>query len=57
MKYLCNGIEQPGDYFLMMLYNAGATVEDILNMGDGYSFTGSDCNIYELEEDRNNENI
>lgn len=50
MKYLCNGIEQPGDYFLMMLYNAGATVEDILNMGDGYSFTGSDGNIYELEE-------
>lgn len=50
MKYLCNGIEQYGDYFLMMLYNAGATVEDILSMGDGYSFTGSDGNIYELEE-------
>ena len=57
MKYLCNGIEQSGNYFLMMLYNAGATVEDILDMGNGYSFTGSDGNIYELEEDRNNENI
>lgn len=50
MKYLCNGIEQSGDYFLMILYNAGATVEDILDMGNGYSFTGSDGNIYELEE-------
>lgn len=50
MKYFCNGIEQPGDYFLMMLYNAGATVENILDMGNGHSFTGSDGNIYELEE-------
>lgn len=49
MKYLCNEIEQSGDYFLMMLYDAGATVEDIINMGDGYSFTGSDSNIYEVE--------
>lgn len=50
MKYLCNSIEQSGDYFLTMVYNAGATVEDILNRGNGYSFTGSDGNIYELEE-------
>lgn len=50
MKYLCNGIEQSGDYFLIMLCNAGATVDDILNMGNGYSFTGSDGDIYELEE-------
>ena len=49
MKYYCNGIEQYNDYFLMMLYNAGATVEDIINMGNGYSFTGSDGNIYEIE--------
>lgn len=50
MKYLCNGIEQSGDCFLMMVYNAGATVKDILDMGNVYSFTGSDGNIYELEE-------
>ena len=49
MKYYCNGIEQDPDYFLMMLYNAGVSVEDIINMGNGYSFTGSDGNIYEIE--------
>lgn len=51
MKCYCNGIEQYNDYFLMMVYNAGATVEDIINMGNGYSFTGSDGNIYEIEND------
>ena len=49
MKYFCNGIEECNDYFLMMLYNASATVEDIINMVNGYSFTGSDGNIYEIE--------
>ena len=49
MKYYCNGIEQDNDYFLMILYNAGATVEDIINMTNGYSFTGFDGNIYEIE--------
>ena len=49
MKYFCNGIEQDNDYFLMMLYNADATVKDIINMANGYSFTGSDGNIYEIE--------
>lgn len=49
MIYFCNGIEQPGDYFLMMLYNAGATIEDILNLAEGFSFTGTDGNIYEIE--------
>ena len=51
MKYYCNGIEQHADYFLMMLYNAGAGVEDIINMSNGYSFAGSDGNIYEIEND------
>ena len=51
MKYLCNGIEQYSDYFLMMLYNAGADISDILSMADGYSFTGTDGNIYEIEND------
>ena len=50
MKYYCNGIEQDNDYFLMMLYNAGATIEDIKQMLDGYSFTGCDGNIYEISE-------
>lgn len=45
-----NGILQDNDYFLMQLYNAGATIEDIKNMLDGYSFTGSDGNIYEICE-------
>lgn len=49
MKYYCNCIEQDDDYFLMMLYNAGATVEDIINMANGHSFIGSDGNIYEIE--------
>lgn len=49
MKYLCNGIEQYEDYFLTMVCNAGATVEDIIEMGNGYCFTGSDGNIYEVE--------
>lgn len=49
MKYLCNGIRQDDDYFLMMIYNAGATIPDIISMLDGYSFTGSDGNIYEIE--------
>ena len=50
MKYYCNGIEQCDDHFLMMIYNAGATVADILEMADGYSFTGNDGNIYEIEQ-------
>ena len=33
----------------MMLYNAGATIEDILNLAEGFSFTGTDGNIYEIE--------
>ena len=49
MTYYCNGIKQSNDDFLIMLCNAGATVEDIINMNDGWSFTGSDGNIYELE--------
>lgn len=49
MTYLCNGIEQHDDYFLMELYNAGATIPDILSMAEGYSFTGNDGNIYEIE--------
>ena len=52
MKYYCNGIEQGNDYFLMMLYNASATVEDIIDMVNGYCFIGSDGNIYEIEVER-----
>lgn len=35
--------------FLEMLYNAGAVVKDIIDMGNGCSFTGNDGNIYEVE--------
>lgn len=50
MKYIRNGIEQSENYYLMMLYSAGATIEDIRNMLEGYSFTGEDGDIYEIEE-------
>lgn len=49
MKCYCNGIEQYEDDFLQMIINAGATVQDIINMGNGYSFAGNDGNIYEVE--------
>ena len=49
MRYYCNGIKQCNDDFFTMLCNAGATVEDIINMSNGWSFTGSDGNIYEIE--------
>ena len=51
MKYLCNGIEVHEDYFLEMTCNAGVSIPDIKNMFDGYSFTGRDGNIYEIEEE------
>lgn len=51
MTYFCNGIEQSADEFMSMIVFAGATVEDILDMGNGYSFTGSDGNIYEIDND------
>lgn len=50
MKFYCNGIEQCEDYFLMMIYNAGITIDDIKDMLNGYSFTGTDGNIYEIME-------
>lgn len=50
-KYTCNSIEQSEDYYLSMLCDAGATIEDIADMLDGYSFTGNDGNIYEIDED------
>nr|DAP64104.1 MAG TPA: hypothetical protein [Caudoviricetes sp.] len=47
-KLLCNGIESYHTA-LIVLCNAGATIDDIANMLDGYSFTGTDGNIYEIE--------
>lgn len=49
MKCYCNGIEQSEDLFLMSLFYADARIEDIKNLFDGYSFTGSNGNIYEIE--------
>ena len=50
MKYYCNDIEQYADYFLVMLCNAGATIEIIAYMLEGFSFEGSDGNIYKIEK-------
>ena len=50
MKYYCNDIEQHEDYFLMLLYNAGVTMEIIVYMLNGFSFEGSDGNIYKIEK-------
>lgn len=51
MIFYCNDIKQDQDIFLMMIYNAGATISDIKDMLDGYTFTGSDGNMYNITED------
>ena len=51
MKFYINDIEQYEDYFLVDIYNAGATMQDIKEMLDGYTFTGKDGNMYNITED------
>lgn len=51
MKYYCNGIKHDHDTFLTMIYNAGVTILEIIDMYEGYSFTGNDGIIYEIEKD------
>ena len=51
MKFYKNDIEQCEDYFLVDIINEGATMQDIKDMLDGYTFTGSRGNMYNVTED------
>lgn len=50
-RFYINGIEHDADEYLDILAYAGATINDIVLMIEGFSFTGNYGNIYEIEEE------
>lgn len=50
-RFYINGIEHDADECLDILAYAGATINDIALMIEGFSFTGNYGNIYEIEEE------
>lgn len=47
--YYINGIQYDEQEFLQEIVNAGAMVQDIVDLADGYSFTGNDGNMFDIE--------
>ena len=50
-RFYIDGIEHDADECLDTLVYAGATISDVALMIEGFSFTGNDGNIYEIEEE------
>lgn len=46
--YYINGIQYDEQDFLQEVVNAGAMVQDIVDLADGYSFAGNDGNIFDV---------
>lgn len=47
--YYINGIQCDEQEFLQEMVNAGAMVQDIVDLADGYSFVGDNGNMFDVE--------
>lgn len=47
--YYINGIQYDEQEFLQEMVNAGAMVQDIVDLADGYSFVGDNGNMFDVE--------
>lgn len=47
--YYINGIQYDEQEFLQEMANAGAMVQDIVDLADGYSFVGDNGNMFDVE--------
>lgn len=47
--YYINGIQHGEQEFLQEMVNAGAMVQDIVDLTDGYSFVGDNGNMFDVE--------